>query len=94
MRKIIIATLVSLSLNSYVCAESSIGDKTIKYGVPEKGMKSWKDDYSPKKIAQIASYIHSIHGTKPATPKEPQGNLFKDTTAAKGAVADSLESSK
>ncbi len=32
MRKIIIATLVSLSLNSYVCAESSIGDKTIKYG--------------------------------------------------------------
>lgn len=68
--------------------------KTIKYGVPEKGMKSWKDDYSPKKIAQIASYIHSIHGTKPATPKEPQGNLFKDTTAAKGAVADSLESSK
>lgn len=32
MRKIIIATLISLSLNSYVCAESSIGDKTIKYG--------------------------------------------------------------
>src|SRR5690606_17047420 len=32
--------------------------KVIKYGVPEKGMKSWKDDYPPKKIAQLASYIH------------------------------------
>src|SRR4029078_11228876 len=31
--------------------------KSIKYGWPEKGMKSWKDDYSPKQIAQLASYI-------------------------------------
>jgi cytochrome c oxidase cbb3-type subunit 3 len=52
--------------------------KTIKYGVQEKGMKSWKDDYSPVQIAQLSSYIKSIHGVKPATPKEPQGELFKD----------------
>ena len=50
--------------------------KTIKYGVPEKGMKSWKDDYSPKQIAQIASYIHSIKGTKPVDPKPAQGDLY------------------
>ena len=53
--------------------------KTIKYGVPEKGMKSWKDDYPPKKIEQIASYIHSLKGTKPAAPKEPQGDKFVET---------------
>jgi cytochrome c oxidase cbb3-type subunit 3 len=52
--------------------------KTIKYGVPEKGMKSWKDDYSPKQIAQIASYIHSIKGTKPAAPKPAEGDLYKE----------------
>lgn len=65
--------------------------KTIKYGVPEKGMKSWKDDYPPKKIEQIASYIHSIHGTKPATPKAPQGDIYKDSTAANTVVTDSLK---
>jgi cytochrome c oxidase cbb3-type subunit 3 len=52
--------------------------KTIKYGVPEKGMQSWKDSYSPKQIAQLASYIKSIHGTKPAGGKEPQGILFEE----------------
>lgn len=55
--------------------------KTIKYGVQEKGMKSWKDDYSPGQIAQLASYIKSLHGTKPATPKDPQGELYTEATA-------------
>ncbi|MEP6844422.1 MAG: cbb3-type cytochrome c oxidase N-terminal domain-containing protein [Panacibacter sp.] len=64
--------------------------KTIKYGWPEKGMKSWKDDYSPVQIAQIASYVKSLHGTKPATPKEPQGELFEET-GAPGPVADSVK---
>ncbi|CAN5550007.1 hypothetical protein BH10BAC2_BH10BAC2_40440 [soil metagenome] len=64
--------------------------KTIKYGWPEKGMKSWKDDYSPIQIAQIASYVKALHGTKPATPKEPQGELFEETnTASPAAPADS-----
>jgi cytochrome c oxidase cbb3-type subunit III len=56
--------------------------KTIKYGVPEKGMKSWKDDYSPKKIAQLASYIHSIKGSNPAAPKEPQGEKYVEEAEA------------
>jgi cytochrome c oxidase cbb3-type subunit 3 len=52
--------------------------KTIKYGWPEKGMKSWKDDYSPVQIAQISSFVKSLQGTKPATAKEPQGELFEE----------------
>ena len=55
--------------------------KTITYGWPDKGMKSWKDDYSPLQIQQIASYVLSLHGTKPATPKEPQGTLYKPSEA-------------
>ena len=51
--------------------------KTIKYGWPDKGMKSWKDDYSPSQIAQIASYVKSLGGTHPDNAKAPQGNLEK-----------------
>lgn len=51
---------------------------SIKYGWPEKGMKSWKDDYSPLQIAQLTSYIKSLKGTQPATPKEPQGELYEE----------------
>ncbi|RFS23451.1 cytochrome C [Chitinophaga silvatica] len=47
--------------------------KTIKYGVAEKGMKAWQEDFSPKQLAQLASFVKSIHGSNPANPKEPQG---------------------
>lgn len=39
-------------------------------------MKSWKDDYSPKQIAALASYVKSLKGNHPAAPKAPQGELF------------------
>lgn len=55
--------------------------KTIKYGWPEKGMKSWKDDYSPVQIAQLTSFIKSLHGTNPPNPKEKQGDLYKDESS-------------
>lgn len=59
--------------------------KTIKYGWPDKGMRSWKDDFSPVQIAQLASFVKSLKGTKPANPKDPQGTLYDD--AAGGATA-------
>lgn len=62
--------------------------KTIKYGVPEKGMKSWKDDYSPVQIQQLSSFIMSLHGTKPGAPKAPEGDLYTPS-AAPAAAADS-----
>ena len=57
--------------------------KTIKYGWQDKGMKSWKDDLSPKQIQEVASYIKSIRGTHPATPKAPQGELYIESTESK-----------
>ena len=50
--------------------------KTIKYGWQDKGMKSWKDDFSPKQIQQLASFVNSLKGTHPAVPKAPQGDLY------------------
>ena len=75
----------------------SISDifKTIKYGVPEKGMKSWKDDYSPSQVAQIASYIQSLKGTNPPGAKAPQGNLFTgEGTPATDSTATAKDSTK
>lgn len=63
--------------------------KTIKYGA-KNGMKSWKDDLSPKQIAQVASYIKTLRGTKPANAREPQGELYKEEeTAPVTPAADS-----
>ncbi len=56
--------------------------KTIKYGWPDKGMQSWKDQYSPMQIAQLASFIKSLHGSNPAGAKEKQGELYKEDGAA------------
>jgi len=52
--------------------------KTIKYGVPEKGMKSWKDDFSPKQLAQLTSFIKSVHGSNPPNPKAQEGEKDGD----------------
>lgn len=65
--------------------------KTIRYGVPEKGMKSWKDDYSPAQIAQLSSYIKSIKGANPPNAKPPQGTLYQEDSTT---TADSTQFSK
>ncbi|MBK7098981.1 MAG: c-type cytochrome [Sphingobacteriales bacterium] len=64
--------------------------KTIKYGVVEKGMQSWKDVFSPDQIADLSSYIITLHGTNPPGAKEPQGELFNgDATGGATGSADS-----
>lgn len=61
--------------------------KSIKYGWVEKGMKSWKDDFSPVQIAELASFIESLKGTNPPGAKEKQGELYVEETAAVPATA-------
>ena len=51
---------------------------TIKYGVPAKGMISWQTQLDPKKMQAVASYIISLHGTKPANPKAPEGQKWEE----------------
>ena len=50
--------------------------KTIKYGVPSKGMISWENQLTPPQIQNIASFILSLQGTTPANPKDPQGEIY------------------
>jgi cytochrome c oxidase cbb3-type subunit 3 len=77
--------------DSYWLHGGSISDvfKSIKYGWADKGMKSWKDDFSPKQIADISSYIKSLNGSSPAAPKEKQGELYTE-----GSEENSSDSTK
>ena len=61
--------------------------KSIKYGWPEKGMKSWKDDFSPVQISQLTSFIQSLQGSKPANSKEPQGTIDNGPSSAVDSTA-------
>jgi cytochrome c oxidase cbb3-type subunit III len=60
--------------------------KTIKYGVPEKGMIAWQTQLNPESMQKVASYILTLQGTKPANPKDPQGEEWKEEVVA---VSDS-----
>ncbi|MCB0409272.1 MAG: c-type cytochrome, partial [Flavobacteriales bacterium] len=48
--------------------------KTIKYGVPEKGMIPWESQLNPEQIQNVASYILTeFKGKNVEGGKEPQG---------------------
>ncbi len=49
--------------------------KIVKNGT-SKGMKPWKDDLTPVEIQNVIGYIHTLLGTKPANPKDPEGNNY------------------
>ncbi len=51
--------------------------KTIKYGVPEKGMLPWQDKLRPQEMQELSSYILTLQGTNPPNAKEPQGTEYK-----------------
>lgn len=46
--------------------------KVIWNGIPEKGMVTWKGVLQPNDIHLVASYIHTLRGTKPPNPKLPE----------------------
>lgn len=55
--------------------------RTIKYGVPQKGMISWESQLSPNQMQDVASYIKTLVGTTPANPKAPEGTIWKEDTS-------------
>lgn len=68
--------------------------KTIKYGWPDKGMKSWKDDFSPVQIAQITSFIRTLKGTNPPKPKDKQGELYTEEAVAGDSTMVATDTTK
>lgn len=74
--------------DAYWIHKGSINDifKTIKYGWVEKGMKPWKDDFTPVQIAQLSSYVKSISGKNIPSGKAPQGELYTEGSAPDSAI--------
>lgn len=64
--------------------------KTIKYGVPAKGMISWEAQLSPRQIQEVASYIISLGGSDPSNAREPQGDKWVEEATAEGVVGDTI----
>lgn len=54
--------------------------KTIKYGVPQKGMISWESLLDPTKIQEVSSYILTLKGTNPPNQKGPEGKKWEGST--------------
>ena len=59
-------------------------------------MKSWKEDYSPVQMAQLASYVRTLLGTNPQPAKDKQGELYTEAGVEKPAApaADSASAAK
>jgi len=51
--------------------------KTVKYGVPAKGMIPWQDQLGPSQIQEVSSFILTLKGTNPPNQKEKQGELVQ-----------------
>lgn len=57
--------------------------RTIKYGVPAKGMIPWESQLTPTQMQDISSFIITLEGTNPPNPKEPEGELYeRESTVA------------
>lgn len=50
----------------------------VKNGVPAKGMIAWNTKLTPLEMQQVASFVISLNGTKPANGKAPQGEKVEN----------------
>lgn len=76
--------------DDYWLYKGSLNDifTTIKYGRPN-GMQAWNDQFTPKQIAQLSSFVKSLKGSNPPGAKAPQGELYVDEGSNKGGEATS-----
>ena len=65
---------------------------SIKYGIPDKGMKSWQADLSAIQINEVTSFIKTIKSSRPANGKAAQGDMFVELTVPTDSLKkDSLQ---
>jgi cytochrome c oxidase cbb3-type subunit 3 len=72
--------------------------KTVREGVPSKGMLSWDRQLRPAELMAVSSYVGTLLGSEPPNPKQPQGERVvrqapppedgKGTSAEVGGPAD------
>jgi len=61
--------------------------KTIKYGIPEKGMISWRKQLNAVQMQEVASYILiNLKGTNPPDAKGPEGEKYVEESAVEDSA--------
>jgi len=60
---------------------------TVHNGVLAKGMPAWGQVLPPDKIEAVVAYVLTLHGTHPANPKAPQGDLASKASGSAPARA-------
>lgn len=65
----------NLTDNFWIHGKGTLSDilKVVGDGVAEKGMPPWKAMLKKEELLSAVVYAKSLHGKKPANPKEPQG---------------------
>lgn len=61
---------------------------TVKYGVPAKGMISWRAQLSPKDMQDVSSFIFTFQGTNPSNQKASEGELYVPKEASEEPNSD------
>lgn len=56
-----------------------------------KGMVSWKSTLKPGEIAQVASFVISLHGSNPAGAKAAEGDLYTDPNVPAATEEENTE---
>ena len=51
--------------------------KTIRDGVPEKGMQAWGKLLKPRELVSLAAFVMTLPGTSPPGGKKPEGKEVK-----------------
>jgi cytochrome c oxidase cbb3-type subunit 3 len=47
--------------------------RTIREGVPDKGMVPWKEQLQPAELSAVAAFVGTLRGSNPPNAKPPQG---------------------
>lgn len=63
----------------------------VAYGVLEKGMPGWSNVLTAEQVAQVTAYAVTLHGTKTANGKAPQGEKLGAPVAGGGPAAESAK---
>ena len=66
----------------------------VRDGVNGKGMPEWKQRFSEPQLVLLSAYVVSLRGTKPASPREPQGQPLAPWAEVAGASRPALEGSE
>ena len=62
--------------------------KTVREGVPAKGMLAWERQLRPAELMAVSSYVGTLLGSEPPNPKTSQGDHFVRQAPA---LADEIE---